>query len=266
MTNYRVSVDLSDVLAQHEAAVQAMFPALSQAVRMTAEHGANLWRDAIFKAKLWQGEKEEYAGTVQWTMVSAYEAEIWSDYKHAGEIETGRPARDMKAVLQTSRKTRLATKGKHAGQKYLIIPFRHNTPGYTAHARPMPKGIYAQAKALTASTVLPPGTKKFPYRVSASGNIVAQHSYQWGGKLPKGLVPKMKEHHVTDIYDSMVRMNTSAGKGKSSAYLTFRTMGEWSHHWIVPAKPGLYIVKGVAVELQPLLGEAVGMAIKMGGP
>jgi hypothetical protein len=45
----------------------------------------------------------------------------------------------------------------------------------------------------------------------------------------------------------MVRFNTSTGKSKSSAYLTFRVMREdQTGKWIVRATPGLNIARDLA--------------------
>jgi len=60
-----------------------------------------------------------------------------------------------------------------------------------------------------------------------------QNKYSWGQRLGAG----------------MVRMDTSSGKQKSSAYLTFRVMTEKQHgKWIIPAQPGRFIAKRVAEE------------------
>ena len=226
---------------------------LSHAVENTAITGQALWTNAIQKAKLSPYDKANYRASIQYRMTGEFKAELFADYRFAAEIETGRPARDMKKNLQTSQRTRVAKQGKHAGQRYLIIPFRHNTPGYTAHADALPKPIYRQAKALEASRVT--GMKS---RLSASGHVVPQRQYQWGERLPAGLAPKLKAHHATDIYAGMVRFNTSAGKGKSSAYLTFRVMGEWqSDKWIIPPQPGLFLAKAVANELENVLQNEV---------
>jgi hypothetical protein len=115
----------------------------------------------------------------------------------------------------------------------------------------MPPHIYAKAKKLTASSILPPGSKKPATRLSATGHIVPQQSYAWGKRLPAELAPKKKAYHVTDLYAGMVRFDTSAGKQKSSSYATFRTLGAWSDGWIIPAKPGLYLAKGVADSISP---------------
>lgn len=200
-------------------------------------------------------------------MTGEYRAELFADYQHAAAIETYRPARDLKKNLQTSSRTRMAKHGKHAGQKYLIIPFRHNTSGNTAHADDMPKAIYKQALLMGPSSIT--GKKT---RLSATNHLIPQNIYHWDkagdkftrgkskkeylsiGRLPAGLAPKLKDHHTTDIYAGMARFDTSAGKATSSSYLTFRIMGEWqSDKWIIPAQPGLFLAKAVSAELEKVL-------------
>lgn len=260
--NYQISVDLSGLLnAQHEIIDQLM-PRLGQAVRATAEHGALAWKDSVHKARLWSGEKEPYVESITWSMTGTYSAEIVSDYRLAAEIENGRPRKDLKAVLPTAKKARRSKKGS----LYLIIPFRHNVPtasGEGAHAPQMPQHVYSQAKGLSPSRVLAPGSKKPAQRVSATGHLVPQHSYNWGGRLPAGLVPKSKPHHKTDRYAGMTRFDTSSGKQKSSAYMTFRVMSEHSNGWIIQPRQGLYLAKGVTDKLGPVFNEIVAKAIQL---
>jgi hypothetical protein len=212
------------------------------AIGMAAQKVYEQWADRVMKAPgIWHQERVSYVHSLKWEYTGNFSAAVWTDYQVAAEIETGRPQRDLKRMLQTSTKTRQGQKGK-----YLIIPMRHNTPGQTAHARAMPTEIYAQAKKLKKSVVTGMGT-----RVSATGHTVPQAKYNWEGRLPAGMAPKMKPHHTTDIYAGMVRFETSTGKGKSSAYLTFRTMTEWqTDKWIVSAKPGQYIARQLAVDIQ----------------
>jgi hypothetical protein len=198
------------------------------------------------------GKKDYVVGSIQTSMYSPLSGEVYSELKAAIEMEEGTPAKDLKDMLNTSKKTRMSKSGK----KYLIIPFRHNTPGNSAHAMPMPPAIYQQAKALAPSRVVGLGT-----RMNASGGTVAQAIYKWGGALPAGLSPKMKPHHTTDIHAGMRRFDTSSGGQKSSAYLTFRVMMEGSPKWIVQAKPGLYLAKAVADAMQARLVENVSKAV-----
>lgn len=263
MAGYGVRVDLSQLFSANAGIVEALYPLVAQAVRAVAEEGAFRWKQGIQHARLWEGEKAPYIESISWKMVGPMEAEISTDYRYAGEIETGRPPKDLKRALLTSLKTRIAENGKNKGKRYLIIPMRHNTPGQTAHAAAMPKNIYKQAKGLSASRLLAPGTVNPPMRLSGAGFLVAQHSYKWGGRLPAGLAPKLKPTHKTDPYAGMVRFDTSTGKSKSSSYLTFRVMMEGSNGWIVPARPGLYIAKQAAEQMQPLLEDAVGKALSL---
>lgn len=250
---YRVSIDI-DLDAIQQQMVGALFPAIAQAVAAVAEHGANEWKAAVHKAPLWSVEKAAYIDSIQWRMTGQTSAEIWADYKLSGEIESGRPARDLKKYLQTSRKVRTTKKG----QRYLIIPFRHNTPGNSAHAAPMPDHVYDLARQLSKSSVNGMGK-----RLSGSGHLVPQASYKWGGRLPPGLMPKAKPHHKTDLYAGMVKFDSSANGKKSSVYLTFRVMSENSSGWIVPAKPGLNLAQKVSQNLQPLLEAAVSKAVSL---
>lgn len=263
---YGVTFDLSGLLGAQGALAQQIFPLITQAVAATAEQGAFQWKDEVWKAPLWSVEKQAYIDSIKWEMKGPYEAVITADYDKANEIESGRPARDLKRMLQTSKKTRMAMHGKHAGQKYLIIPFRHNTPGGSgegAYAPQMPKEIYAKAKALSPSFMLPPGSVKPATRLSASGHTVAQHSYSWGGRLPEGLAPKLADHHATDPYSGMVRMRTKKGPFAKHAYMTFRVMGEWSPGWVVAAKPGLNLAHRVSQGLQANLESNVGKAMTL---
>jgi hypothetical protein len=259
VAKYNVSVDLSALYEANGVIAKAIFGNVATAVNAVAHEGAYQWKDSVNKAALWSGEKKPYIKSINVVNTGDFSAEIVSYYKYAAEIETGRPPKDLKRMLQTSQKTRISKKGN----KYLIIPFRHNVPGKNAHAMDMPLSVYAAAKKLHPSYVLPLGSMKPPQRLSASGHMVKQDSYQWSGRLPAGLMPKLKDHHKTDIYDSMVKFDTSTPKAKSSAYMTFRVMSDKSSGWIVSAKPGLYLAKNVADKLQPLLEDAIGGAVTL---
>ena len=268
MTTYTLGVDLGALSGVDAAIAEIVYPRISQAVEAVAQEAASRWQNKVYKARLWSGEKNPYFESIAWKTTGPFEALVWTNFEPALEIETGRPPRDLKKALPTSKKARVVQSGKKKGQRYLIIPFRHNTPtasGQGAHAPQMPASVYAIAKGLKASRVLAPGSKKPATRIAAGGNAVAQHSYSWGGRLPSWLASKKSPHHKTDIYSGMVRMDTSSGKQESSSYLTFRVMSESSPGWIIPARPGLYLAKGVADEMRPILEDAIGYALKLGG-
>lgn len=258
---YRLDIKLYDLDGLAEIVTQQVFPAVEQAIANAAEKIQVTWQAVVMKAPgVYLGAKQKYADSIQWKMVGPMSALIWTDEEVSRLVEEGFPAFDQKRYLQTSNKTRVNKKG----QKYLLIPFRHNTPGNAAHAAPMPEHIYEQAKAMAPSRVTGKTT-----RLSATGATVPQSIYQWGGRLPAGLAPKKNASHTTDIYAGMVKFNTSSGGQKSSAYLTFRVMREDQQgKWILPAKPGLYLVRdmmdGIHRMVEGDLREAISKSVTSG--
>lgn len=149
MAEFRIKVDLSDVISAKGIITAEIFPLLNQAVRMVAEQTSINWTESVERAKLWRGEKDAYKATIQWQMVSDFEALVWADYKYAEEIETGRPQKDLKRMLNTSLKVRMSKKGS----RYLIIPFQHNTPGSNATGQAMPDEIDIQHRPKSCAIV-----------------------------------------------------------------------------------------------------------------
>lgn len=259
MAEFKISVDLSNIASAGGIIDQQVFPLLSQAVRAVAQQTAINWQEAVQRAKLWSGEKDAYSGSITMKMTGPFSALVSSDYKYAEEIETGRPPRDLKKMLNTSLKVRVSAKGN----RYLIIPFQHSTPGNDALAPAMPADVYAMAKdmaptSITGQTTRLSGTGAFGIQ-SRQRLTVPQNIYNYGGRLPAGLAPKLKPNHKTDPYAGMHRFATSTG---GSSYLTWRVMSDKSSGWIIPAQPGLYLAKKVADDMSPLAEEAFGEAIK----
>lgn len=257
---YELTFDLAELFGAGSDIAAHVVPNLSYAVRQVASATAQRWRAQVNAAKLWSGEKDRYMESIQWEMKGPLEAEVWTEYALAKLIETGRPARDLKVMLTTSRKTRQSARGR----RYLIIPFRHNIPtpsGRGALAPQMTPEVYADAKELAPSRILKPGSKRPRMRLSASKHWVPQASYHWGERLAPGYAPLSKPHHKTDRFAGMVRFDTSSGKQTSSSYVTFRAMAEGAEGWIVPAKPGLYLAKQTAEAIDPVFQAAVRAAL-----
>lgn len=255
LISYRITLDLGAQLELSAGIKADLFPLVNQAVNGIAQAAASRWIEAVQRAKLWSGEKDAYAKAISYKMTGDFSAVVEADYRNAYEIEHGRPARDLKRMLDTSMKVRQAKDGT----RFLIIPFRHNTPGNSAHAPAMSAATYAQAKVLTMSTIVGHGR-----RVSGTGAMsiksrgpatVRQRKYTWGDRLAGANVSKNEQ--------GMVRMNTATGEGKkSSSFLTFRVMSEKSSGWIIKPQPGLGLAKGVADEMQPLADAFITEAVK----
>jgi hypothetical protein len=244
MAKLEIKVDLGHVLGAVPTIInETVFPHLSQAVYAVAERVQLRWRQSVKAAKLWEGEKAAYIASITYQPTGPFSARVESDYKHALAIENGRPAYDLKRMLRTSNKTRAAKDGT----RYLIIPFRHNTPGNGASAPAMPEAVHAIVSNDDFEKSRITGMGK---RLSATGVLVPRRIYSWGDRLDVS-APKLKPTHKSNPYQGMVRMDSSAGKKQGSVYLTFRVMSEKSSGWLVPAKPGLFIVQKIMQDMQP---------------
>lgn len=277
---FSISFDLGSKLDMLKMVNKEVFPLLNQAVRAVTAQTAYNWTEAVYGAKLWSGEKDAYVKSISWKMTGDFTGEVQATYKHAEEIENGRPARDLKKMLNTSLKVRV----NKNGTRYLYIPFRHNTPGNDALANSMPPSVYSVAKNLEASMVtgqklrvsgqVSSAHRERWEKVAASKNsrgsmsssskfLVPQNVYKWGQRLPAGMSQKLQPHHATDPHAGMVRFDTSTpGGAKSSTYLTFRTMSAKSKGWIVPPKDGLKIAEKVVNDMRPKANLAFQQAIK----
>lgn len=271
--------DLSDEITSQVG------PLLLKTVQSTAQNAVADWQAAVLKAKLWSVEKERYASSINWKMTGELAARVESDYDLASEIETGRPAKDLKDMLNTSQKVRRTEDGR----RFLVIPFRHNTPGNTAHAAAMPSTVYDLVKGIKPTKVTGKGVRpagqmthlspqtgmsaspvQSPYLSNPktkNAAMVAANKYSWGGKLTKLAMKNAGlDKDIRRKYAGMVKMDTSTPGSKSSSYMTFRVMIEsQTNKWIVAPRPGLYIAKQVADEIQPKAAEAFKQALKYVG-
>lgn len=268
--DYSIQINLGSTMDILGIINKEVFPYLHQAVNAVGNKVAQNWKEEVYKAKLWSGEKDQYANSINWKMTGDFSGYVEATYKWAEEIESGRPERDLKKMLNTSLKVRRTKTGK----RFLVIPFRHNVNN-------MPPQLYAQAKALEASKVtgqsmrrsgeithlsrktgMQPASAaqqaKNPYLSNAKtkGPMgVVKNQYQWGGRIHAGYFgpnPKGKVDHAA----GMVRFDTSSGKQKSSSYMTFRIMMEGSQGWIVKPQPGIWLARKVADDMRPKAEEA----------
>lgn len=250
-STYRVQVDLGELLNLSGASQAGAFRNIQAAVERLAMAGAERWKSAALKAKLYPAEAQAYADSISYQLTGPFSATISATYKYVEDIETGRPARDLKRMLDTSMKVRQGKRGR-----YLIIPMAHQTPGTAGTGgKAMPQDVYEQASGLTASQTIGQGRRRIGIQAQDAktrSKYLTRNVYRWGARLAAGLAPKLKERHATDPYASMYRFSAESGKsGRYSKYLTFRTMGEWqTGAWIIPAQPGQHIAQDVAAGLQ----------------
>lgn len=161
--------------------------------------------------------------------------ELHNDAPYASFVEEGTKEWDQKKILQTSQRARRAKDGS----LYLIIPFRHGTPG-SVGLKAMPQRIYAMAQHLKRSNVT--GSRMEP---NAHGNPIQRLTYKWGGRLtPKAIEASGGSGADARRFGGMVKF----GKAGHSSYMTFRVMSEKSKGWIHPAVAGRWPLK-TAIEV-----------------
>lgn len=251
--NYHIEFNLGTLgqAISNEAMARA-FPAIAQTVSVVADGVRQQWQEATYRLAP-PYCRNEAVDSIKVSDLSPLHKVVSSDSQAVRYVEEGTPERDLKKMLRTSSKAKVSAQGK----RYLTIPLRHNTPGQTATAPAMPQAIYDQAKLLKPSRITGRAL-----RVNADGLPTVRNQYLWGGQLPAGLAPKLKPHHHSDPFAGMVRMTTGQ---KSSAHLTFRTMSESSTGWIVPAKPGQYVLRDIAARAQGVFTDAISRAIANAG-
>lgn len=273
MQSFNINIDLSEILNTVPNLRQTIFPRLHDAVGTLSQAVMEQWLEEVNNARLWSKEKDDYLRSISWDFTGDFSAEVKSDYGLAADIETGRPERDLKKMLNTSLKVRRTEDGR----RFLVIPFRHNTPGSSATGRPMPMEVYQRARSMAKSsisghgrrptgeiTTLHPkrGMSPHPNQTPFLSNprtrqhsTVTRRAYNWGDALKGADIPSR--------YKGMYRFEAGSGSESRSQYMTFRVMMEGSNGWVVPAKPGLYIARGIAERNRPVAEKIFSEAIKL---
>jgi hypothetical protein len=239
---YAISVDLPLAIPDGSP-LPAAFPVLAAAVEAIARQAEARWLAYAYGEPLPDGRSlnarsGEYARSIQMVKTGEYRYTVEATVPYAGEIERGAPARDMKRMLSSSLKVRVGKRG----QRYLIIPFRHGTPGTVTMGRPMPDHIHEAARQLGVSRVT--GVHHETNQIGVHSiygrelRMVKRRSYKWGDRLK---APGTRQH-------GMVRFNSF--DNRHSTYMTFRTMSENSPGWIRPAVPGFWVARAVEADIR----------------
>lgn len=275
MAALRIRVALAQALPANNQA----FPRLAEVVARIADSAHKNWVAYANGATLPSGQTisnrtGEYSASIQLAQRGPYSWEVFSELPYARAIEYGSPARDLKQMLGSSLKVRVSAKGK----RYLIIPFRHNTPGPTGgslQGNTMPAELHAwwqdasrERSTITGHGWRDSGTGALAFRDRTSGHYRQQHgqvvqvrrrTYSWGSRVSKadladlGITGRQASRLVGMVN---FRRPGAVGGAAHSSYITFRVMTQDSPGWLRPAQPGKYPARAVAEKLQPLAEEA----------
>lgn len=269
MVDFRIAVELGHLIPEGAPFRAEHFPNLAQAVRMIAEAAHEQWRryaagqDALPDGQRMMPRTGEYERSIQLRQTGDFAAEVYSDLPYAQAVEEGTPARDMKRMLDSSLKVRLSK----AGKRYLIIPFRWNTPN-SVMGRNLPESVHdwwqdKHPSAIKGTYARLSGTGAFD-RTTRAPLTVPGWKYRWGDRLSadaldalgiRGMAKRRMEGMVN------FRKPGGVGAGAHSQFITFRVMVEGSAGWIAPAQPGKWPARTIAEALQPVAERAFAAAV-----
>lgn len=178
---------------------------------------------------------------------------------YARVLEKGMSSAERMRILETSHQVRRVLKGEHRGSRYLVIPFRHGTPG-SVSVKPMPAQIYAQAKQLGYSKRIETYYEYSQQLVNETGrdlqifNRFGPPAHLGKARAFEGGVPLArrwrykwadKVEGVGGRYEGMYRM----GDRFQTQYITFRTMSEHGKPWA--GTKALHIVGRTSTKVKP---------------
>lgn len=189
-------------------------------------------------------------------------------------IEDGHGEIDLKPGLLSGKNAKMGDRGP-----YNVVAFRHGTPDTLSSNNAMPLNVYNMIKRETdkADRAYKQGQSTRPGTSRVTGKSVhpggqTKRSYQWGYRLPESAGGPRKTKDTskgqytwkTGKRSSMVRMDASTSKARSSSYITFRTVSIHSDpaSWIVPPKQGIPIRQAVIDSMEDQVKEVLRMAIE----
>jgi hypothetical protein len=170
------------------------------------------------------------AGNLDVPEANFFERRVIATSPIAQDTELGKGPWDMKHMLLNGPKARMSLDGTI----YNIIPFRHGVPGgktgANANFKPMPKDVYAAAKALVPTISVGVHTLKWGADLNRFDHKKLFEKYRPVGEFrERGGIGMPKHSH--SIYEGMYKMQANYGKGAQSTYMTFRTVSEKSPEW-----------------------------------
>ena len=171
-------------------------------------------------------------------------------------IEQGWGGGDMRQWMLSSPKAKEGENGP-----YLVIPFRHGTPGTSGRnvGRPMPPSIHMEAKALS-HTFTRPGAPVGQHggQTTVHGQRLHPHK-NMRSQARDILQRKEKPYHASSIYMGMIKKgkHVAGGSVQTTGYSTFRTISmhtrDAQRHWV---HPGIK-ARNISLDVHKYLGKIV---------
>ena len=281
-TRFSIAVELGNLIPDGVPFTAEALPSLAYAVRELAEQAHAQWVSYAMGAPLPNGliiqnRTGEYARSILLHQTGPFSAEVATTLPYAQAIEDGMPKRDLKKILDYSNKVRVSKKGK----RYLIIPFRWNTPN-SVLGRAMPEPVYNwwQGEGRERSHITgthqrivghgPEGLNAHRFDIKTRQLMTTPgRTYSWGSRLGKSDLAAMgvTGRQATRMVGMVAFRNPSAASagGKDGKYLTFRVLSESAKagSWQSPAVPGKHPARVVTEALTPVAEKAFQRALQV---
>jgi len=159
------------------------------------------------------------------------------------------------------------------GRGYMVIPFRHFTPGTVSSSGramrgAMPADIYERAKQLGADRLRGLGDL---YKQSKSYRQMIGANRAMGARVSEGLIhaaalarrqPGRPGGYTwkSSPYEGMIRNAQVTPNVDQGVYTTFRVMTEDSPGWYIPAQPGRHLAQQAAESATPVIRQIIAQA------
>jgi hypothetical protein len=275
---FNIAVELGGLIPDGVPLTADALPSLAAAVKELAEQAHAQWISYAMGAPLPNGliiqnRTGEYARSILLHQTGPFSAEVSSSLPYAQSIEEGMPKRDLKDMLNFSNKVRVSKKGK----RYLIIPFRWNTPN-SVLGRAMPQPVYnwwrragRDRSHITSEFERivghgPEGLNAHRFDIKTRQLMTTPgRTYSWGSRLGRGDLDAMgiTGKRASQMVGMVAFRNPTATKGgRGGKYLSFRAMVEGSPGWQSPAQPGKWPARTAAGLLLPVAEDTFRRAVQ----
>ena len=141
--------NLAELIGSLEFMSSKVMPHTYKAFKMAVKLVEFTWKSYALGAEMEGGGRLKrptggYARSIKTRFLTPFNYEVFSEAKVAKFLEDGTREYDMKKTHPFGRRSRVTKKG----QGYLIIPFRHGTPG-SVYYPPIPLQLFKRIKEIS---------------------------------------------------------------------------------------------------------------------
>lgn len=264
--------ELQALVSSLELISYKAMPSTYRAFKMASSLVMYTWKSYAMGAPIPGGGKRlkkptgAYAKSIKVRTLTPFNREVYSDSPVAKYLEDGTKEYDMKKTHpfgkrgRVVKKTRKDKNGKvisKEGDAYIIIPFRHGTPGSLSYVN-IPERIFQQIRQAIKNDEIMLSSIKKGARIKKpnyKGELIPRARYSWGTRIYGTGMPNL---------EGMTIMDNSTKKYSRSSYLTFRiiSVNSPASKWIQKARAAHHITKYVVQNTNEIVKEMIEAGLK----